>query len=74
MHDRVVDPIDGVLEKLLLERAERGSSLAEYARSEALAWCVRLVGEKSDTWLADLREALQHVEEVRKKDPVGDGP
>jgi hypothetical protein len=44
------------------------------SRSEALAWCVRLVGEKSDTWLADLREALQHVEEVRKKDPVGDGP
>jgi hypothetical protein len=44
------------------------------SRSEALAWCVRLVGEKSDTWLADLREALQHVEEVRKKGPVGDGP
>jgi hypothetical protein len=40
------------------------------SRSEALAWCVRLVGERSDTWLGELREAMSHVEEVRKKGPA----
>jgi hypothetical protein len=40
------------------------------SRSEALAWCVRLVGERSDTWLAELREAMAQVEEVRKKGPA----
>ncbi|HET6693999.1 MAG TPA: hypothetical protein VFG97_06820 [Pedococcus sp.] len=40
------------------------------SRSEALAWCVRLVGERSETWLADLRTAVQHVEEVRRKGPA----
>ena len=40
------------------------------SRAEALAWCVRLVGERSDTWLAELRTAMEHVEEVRKKGPA----
>lgn len=39
------------------------------SRSEALGWCVRLVADKSDTWLADLREAMKHVEEVRSQGP-----
>ena len=39
------------------------------SRSEALAWCVRLVGERSDSWLAELRQAMEHVDEVRKKGP-----
>lgn len=39
------------------------------SRSEALAWCVRLVGKNADTWLADLREALQHVERARAAGP-----
>jgi hypothetical protein len=39
------------------------------SRSEALAWCVRLVGENSDTWLAELRTAMEHVDEVRRKGP-----
>jgi hypothetical protein len=39
------------------------------SRSDALAWCVRLVGEHEDTWLADLREALRHVEQVRAEGP-----
>jgi hypothetical protein len=30
---------------------------------------VRLVGEHEDTWLADLREALRHVEQVRSEGP-----
>jgi hypothetical protein len=40
------------------------------SRSEALAWCVRLVGQNADTWLADLREAMEHVAEVRKNGPT----
>jgi hypothetical protein len=39
------------------------------SRSEALAWCVRLVGEHEDSWLADLREALRHVQQVRSEGP-----
>jgi len=38
-------------------------------RSEALAWCVRLVGEHEKEWLAELRAAFQAVEEVRQKGP-----
>ncbi len=39
------------------------------SRSDALAWCVRLVGEHEDSWLTDLREALQKVEQVRSGGP-----
>jgi hypothetical protein len=39
------------------------------SRSDALAWCVRLVGEHEDSWLSDLREALRHVEQVRAERP-----
>jgi hypothetical protein len=39
------------------------------SRSEALAWCVRLVGEHEDSWLADLRQALRHVQQVRSEGP-----
>ena len=39
------------------------------SRSEALAWCVRLVGRNTDTWLADLRQAMESVERVRAQGP-----
>ena len=39
------------------------------SRSDALAWCVRLTGENADDWLARLRNALRHVEEVREHGP-----
>lgn len=39
------------------------------SRSEALAWCVRLVGENTEAWLSDLRDALRHVQEVRRQGP-----
>jgi hypothetical protein len=39
------------------------------SRSEALAWCVRLVGQHSDEWLAGLREALSEVERLRDEGP-----
>jgi len=41
------------------------------SRSDALAWCVRLTGEHADAWLAELREALRRVEEVRAQGPQG---
>ena len=42
------------------------------SRSHALAWCVRLVGEHEDAWLAELREALGTVEKVRSEGPSSD--
>ncbi len=39
------------------------------SRSDALAWCVRLVGKHLDDWLQELRDALVHVEEVRQRGP-----
>lgn len=39
------------------------------SRSDALAWCVRLVGQHEEAWLADLRAALRHVEQVRSDGP-----
>lgn len=38
-------------------------------RSEALAWCVRLVGQHQDDWIRELRDAMVHVEQVRAKGP-----
>ncbi len=40
------------------------------SRSHALAWCVRLVAERQDDWLGDLREALTKVEQVRAEGPT----
>jgi hypothetical protein len=42
------------------------------SRSDALAWAVRLVGEHADEWLADLREAMAKVDELRAKGPTGE--
>jgi hypothetical protein len=42
------------------------------SRSDALAWCVRLTGEHADAWLAELRDALRRVEEVRAQGPSGE--
>jgi hypothetical protein len=39
------------------------------SRSDALAWCVRLVGQHEDAWLTELREALRRVEHVRAGGP-----
>lgn len=39
------------------------------SRSDALAWCVRLVGEHEDSWLSALRDALRQVEQVRAEGP-----
>ena len=39
------------------------------SRSEALAWCVKLVARHQEDWLAELREALEAVEQVRVGGP-----
>ena len=39
------------------------------SRSEALAWCVRLVGEHADAWLGQLRDAMGAVDELRRQGP-----
>ncbi|HXB36939.1 MAG TPA: hypothetical protein VNU75_04490 [Acidimicrobiales bacterium] len=39
------------------------------SRSEALAWCVKLVERHQADWLAELREALEGVEQVRVGGP-----
>lgn len=39
------------------------------SRSEALAWCVRLVAKNQEEWIRSLREALSAVEKAR-----GEGP
>lgn len=40
------------------------------SRSEALAWCVKLVADNQDEWLADLRAAIEKVHEVRRQGPA----
>ena len=40
------------------------------SRSDALAWCVRLVRQHEGDWLAELHEAMQSVAEVRTKGPA----
>ncbi|HXL20193.1 MAG TPA: hypothetical protein VN961_21970 [Streptosporangiaceae bacterium] len=40
------------------------------SRSDALNWCVRLVGMHQSDWISGLREALVKVDEVRNKGPL----
>ena len=45
------------------------------SRADALAWCVRLVGQHTGDWLTELREAMKEVDRVRAAGPdatVGD--
>ncbi len=39
------------------------------SRSDALAWCVRLVGDHAEAWLGELREAMTEVDKLRAKGP-----
>jgi len=40
------------------------------SRSDALAWCVRLVGQHEADWLTELRDAMGAVADVRSKGPT----
>ena len=39
------------------------------SRSEAMAWCVRLVGKHQGDWITQLRTAMAQVEQVRANGP-----
>jgi len=39
------------------------------SRADALAWCVRLVGEHEEDWISSLQEALDKVRQVRAEGP-----
>jgi hypothetical protein len=40
------------------------------SRADALAWCVKLVGQHEDDWLTELRDAMTTVADVRAKGPA----
>jgi hypothetical protein len=40
------------------------------SRADALAWCVRLVGQHEDDWLTELRDAMGAVADVRGRGPA----
>ena len=40
------------------------------SRSEALAWCVRFVGQKEASWLEELRTSIESVSRVRAEGPT----
>ena len=40
------------------------------SRADALAWCVRLVGQHEEEWLTELRDAMTHVADVRDRGPA----
>jgi hypothetical protein len=40
------------------------------SRSEALAWCVRLVAEHEGPWIEELRAAFDQVDAVRRRGPA----
>ncbi|MGS0685744.1 hypothetical protein ACVBEQ_11480 [Nakamurella sp. GG22] len=39
------------------------------SRSDAVVWAVRLLGQNADTWLGDLRNAMEEVTRLRDKGP-----
>ncbi|QIS16666.1 hypothetical protein [Nocardia arthritidis] len=41
------------------------------SRSDALAWTVKLAGQHAEAWLAELREAMRKVDDLRSEGPQG---
>ena len=39
------------------------------SRSDAVVWAVRLVGQNADSWLGDLRNAMEEVNRLRNQGP-----
>lgn len=54
-------------ERIVLDTLVEGG--AARSRSDALAWCVRLVQKNADSWLGDLRTSLENVQKVRAQGP-----
>jgi hypothetical protein len=55
-------------ERLVLDTLVAGG--VARSRADALAWCVRLVGQHTEDWLEDLRKALADVERIRAQGPT----
>lgn len=62
-----------VMTRLLLDERRVLDTLIDAgiarSRSEALAWCVKLVGANQAEWIDQLREAVSAVERVREEGP-----
>jgi hypothetical protein len=62
-----------VMTRLLLDERQVLDTLIDAgiarSRSEALAWCVKLVGANQAEWIGQLREAIATVEKVRAEGP-----
>ena len=56
-----------IKERMVLDTLIEGG--VARSRSDALAWCVRIVGRNLDEWLVDLRDALAQVDDVRRRGP-----
>ncbi|MFC4335291.1 hypothetical protein [Salininema proteolyticum] len=54
-------------ERLVLDTLV-GSGVAS-SRSDALAWCVRLVEQHAEDWFAELRDAMTSVDDLRRRGP-----
>lgn len=59
---RLRQPQRGVLDTLVEAGVAR-------SRADALSWCVRLVGQHSEEWLSELRDAMEQVGAVRERGP-----
>lgn len=63
-----------VMTRLLFDEREVLDTLIDggiaRSRSEALAWCVKLVGANQAEWIDELRRALVAVQEVRGRNPL----
>jgi len=67
-------PMGSVMTRLRLPERQVLDTLVDAgvarSRADALAWCVRLVGQHEDDWLAELRTAMESVADVRAKGPA----
>ncbi|MFB7876929.1 MULTISPECIES: hypothetical protein [unclassified Nocardia] len=41
------------------------------SRADALAWTVKLAGKHAESWLAELRDAMRKVDDLRAEGPTG---
>jgi len=57
-------------ERLVLDTLVAGG--VARSRADALAWCVRLVGQHEADWIARLQDAIKNVDEARASGPVPD--